>query len=136
MQAPPLSSRDASAAAMARQTASLRDVLNALAEVEGQALRASRANAAQAGEVLRLAAERHQDLAAAAASGDLDAGLAGEMAALEAQVRASRRKWRVVKRAASAIVAGSGVDWARDAELREIVLDEAEEESDGDVLVA
>lgn len=116
---------------MARQAASLRGVLNALAEVEGQTLRVSRANAAQASEVLRLAAERNQDLAAAAAAGDLDAGLAEEMAALEAQVRASRRKWRVVKGAASAIVAGSGVDWARDDELREIVLDEAEGEEEG-----
>ncbi|KAJ8132173.1 hypothetical protein O1611_g1454 [Lasiodiplodia mahajangana] len=54
---------------------------------------------------------------------------AAEIARLEAEVKGSRRKWRVLKDTASAIVAGSGVDWARDAELREIVLDPVEEEA-------
>lgn len=46
-----------------------------------------------------------------------------EIRELETRLRASRRKWRVIKGVASAAVAGSGVDWASDEVLREIVLD-------------
>lgn len=38
--------------------------------------------------------------------------------------RASKRKWRIMKGTASATIVGSGVDWARDPELLEIVLDD------------
>lgn len=57
-----------------------------------------------------------------------DSGHAAEIAGLEAEVRARRQRWRVLKGTASAIVAGSGVDWARDTDLMNIVLDPAEEE--------
>lgn len=46
-----------------------------------------------------------------------------EIRQLEVAMRASRQRWRVIKGVASGIVAGSGVDWARDAKLREVVLD-------------
>lgn len=49
--------------------------------------------------------------------------LEGEIATLEHQVRASRQRWRVMKGAASAIVAGSGIEWVRDERLRDLVLD-------------
>lgn len=57
-----------------------------------------------------------------------DSEHAPEIARLEAELKGSRQRWRVVKGTASAIVAGSGVDWARDAELRDIVLDPVEED--------
>lgn len=44
------------------------------------------------------------------------------------RVRGERRKWRVVKGAASGIVAGSGVDWAADETLRDMVLDPEDDE--------
>ncbi|KAG0649932.1 hypothetical protein D0Z07_3957 [Hyphodiscus hymeniophilus] len=43
---------------------------------------------------------------------------------LEAEMRISRQRFRVMKATAIAIIAGSGIDWARDPELLEIVLDE------------
>lgn len=59
--------------------------------------------------------------------GGVDPGLRAEIADLDVQVRASRRKWRVVKAVAAAVVAGSGVDWARDPELRDVVLDDEDD---------
>lgn len=46
-----------------------------------------------------------------------------EIRRLEGVMKASRQRWRVIKGVASGVVAGSGVDWARDAKLREVVLD-------------
>lgn len=43
---------------------------------------------------------------------------------LEEQLKASKRKWRIMKGTASATIVGSGVDWARDPMLLEIVLDD------------
>ena len=42
---------------------------------------------------------------------------------LEASMKTSRQRWRIMKGTASATIAGSGVDWARDPKLLEIVLD-------------
>lgn len=42
---------------------------------------------------------------------------------LEAEMKSSRQKWRIMKGTASATIAGSGVDWARDPKLVKIVLD-------------
>ncbi|APA06296.1 hypothetical protein SS1G_01193 [Sclerotinia sclerotiorum 1980 UF-70] len=43
---------------------------------------------------------------------------------LEAAMKNSRQRWRIMKNTASAVVVGSGVDWARDPKLLEIVLDD------------
>jgi len=46
---------------------------------------------------------------------------------LEASMKTSRQRWRIMKGTASATIAESGVDWARDPKLLEILLD-----NDGD----
>lgn len=46
-----------------------------------------------------------------------------EIRRLEEAMKTSRRRWRVMKGVASGVVAGSGVDWARDEKLRNVVLD-------------
>lgn len=52
-----------------------------------------------------------------------------ELDELELAMRSSRRRWRVMKGTASAAIAGSGVDWAREPKLVEIVLGD---DGDGD----
>ena len=42
---------------------------------------------------------------------------------LEAEVKTSRQRWKLIKGTASAIVVGSGVDWSREQALCDIVLD-------------
>ena len=39
----------------------------------------------------------------------------------------ARRRWRIMKSVVAAVVAGSGVDWAGDATLQDLVLDEEDE---------
>lgn len=43
---------------------------------------------------------------------------------LEESLKVSKRKWRIMKGTASATIVGSGVDWARDPNLLEVVLDD------------
>jgi hypothetical protein len=47
---------------------------------------------------------------------------------LEAEMRISRQRFRIMKGTASATIAGSGIDWARDPKLSEIVLDDDEDD--------
>jgi hypothetical protein len=52
-----------------------------------------------------------------------DPSVRAQLDELEESLKVSRQRWRIMKGTASAVVAGSGVDWARDAALRELVLD-------------
>lgn len=117
---PWIETRDDTAHSVATQSATLRRVLDQLSEVEADTLRTSRKNRELAGEVLRLAeeaeAERNQALGA-------DEGMKAEITKLEEKLAKSRQKWRIFKGTASGIVAGSGVDWVSDEELRAVVLD-------------
>lgn len=76
-------------------------------------------NVELAAELLRFTEEIKRTEAAQVVDDDAKA----EVERLEREVKSSRQKWRVVKGTASAIVSGSGVDWARDPDLREMVLD-------------
>lgn len=115
-----IETRDDTAQSVATQSATLRRVLDQLSEVEADTMRTARKNRELAGEVLRLAkeaeAERNQALEA-------DEGMKAKIAELEEKLAQSRQKWRVFKGTASGIVAGSGVDWVSDEELRAVVLD-------------
>lgn len=57
-----------------------------------------------------------------------DPAVQAEMARLEAEMKASRQRWKVMKGTASAVVVGSGVDWSRDEALRDVVLDPEDDE--------
>ncbi|KAH8161514.1 hypothetical protein CIB48_g6734 [Xylaria polymorpha] len=122
---PLLTDRDAASISLASQNTEYHSLLSDLTDVESRSLRLSRENIALAGRLLDLAKQTDQGKAGLLSS---NSDHAIEIADLEAEVKGSRRRWRVLKGTASAIVAGSGVDWARDTELRNIVLDPAEEE--------
>ncbi|KAH9886853.1 centromere protein H (CENP-H)-domain-containing protein [Xylariomycetidae sp. FL2044] len=106
----------------ARQALELRSLLDQIAEVESEGMRVSRANVDLASEMLGLAEEANRGRREPPA----DPAQAAEIERLEAEVRTARQRWRVLKGTASAVVAGSGVDWARDAGLRDMVLDPEE----------
>ena len=46
------------------------------------------------------------------------------MGELEVSMKTSRQRWRIMKGTASAVIVGSGKDWARDPKLLGLVLDE------------
>jgi hypothetical protein len=52
-----------------------------------------------------------------------DPSVRAQLEELEEALKVSRQRWRIMKGTASAVVAGSGIDWSRDAALRELVLD-------------
>lgn len=90
-----------------------------LAKVEVEYLETKQRNVELASETLDLAA----DNVGQEPNNVRNTQLKMELDTLETQLRATRGKWRVMKGTASAIVAGSGLDWVRDERLRELVLD-------------
>ncbi|KAI1816470.1 centromere protein H (CENP-H)-domain-containing protein [Poronia punctata] len=122
---PLLTARDAISSTLAMQNTELQSVLADLTDVEGRSLFLSRENISLAQRLLDLTKQTEQGTAESLAGGS---EYTSQISDLEVEVKASRRRWRVLKGTASAIVAGSGVDWARDAELRDIVLDPTDEQ--------
>lgn len=104
---------------VAQLSTELRGVLDRITEVESESLRVSRKNVELASEVLRLAEEANREKEDAIE----DQHAKAEIERLERELKVSRQRWKVMKGTASAVIAGSGVDWASDAELREMVLD-------------
>lgn len=119
---PWVQARDAASRDVAAQSAAARQVLAQLTDAEAEVLRAARRNRELAAEVLRLAKEADRGRAGATGAGG-DPAAEAQVAELERRLAASRQKWRVMKGTASGIVAGSGVDWAADPVLRDVVLD-------------
>ncbi|KAI0394777.1 centromere protein H (CENP-H)-domain-containing protein [Xylariaceae sp. FL0594] len=122
---PLLTDRDSTSGALAMQNTELYSLQTELGEVEGRALRLGRDNVGLAERLLSLTRQADQGKSEVIAS---ENGHAVEIAKLESEVKGSRQRWRVLKGTASAIIAGSGVDWAADAELRDVVLDPADDD--------
>ncbi|PQK12671.1 hypothetical protein BB8028_0003g12860 [Beauveria bassiana] len=104
--------RDDASVQVAQGAAQAQDTRDALTDVQAETLRACRRNVNLTSKLFELAAQLKERKAV-----DWDGG---EEAL---RVRDEKRKWRTVKGAASGIVAGSGVDWASDEALRDMVLD-------------
>ncbi|KAI2606945.1 centromere protein H (CENP-H)-domain-containing protein [Hypoxylon fragiforme] len=122
---PVLERREESSSTLAQQSTELRAMLDEITEVESQSLRLGRENVDLASQLLELAEQTNRSKAEAI---EMDPERAAEIRRLSDQVKLSRQRWRVLKGTASAVVAGSGVDWSRDAGLRDIVLDPENEE--------
>ena len=90
-----------------------------LAELEVKNLHTSQQNIKSASETLQLAGRTPDQRARSVEGGQFG----HEIGILEGQVKSSHQRWRIMKGAASAIVAGSGIEWARDERLRDLVLD-------------
>lgn len=117
---PALVERDSAAIALAQQSTSLKQSTEEIIDVESQHMRLSRRNVDLAAQVLALAEEANQYK-----NNEVeDPEQADEITQLEKDVKASRQRWRVMKATASAIIAGSGIDWAANEKLKGIVLDE------------
>ncbi len=90
-----------------------------LTKVQTEAIRLSKANVERTAELLRLTEALHQKRSGLTE----DPEIQQETKQIEADLKASRQKWKTIKGTASAVVAGSGVNWARDSELCGIVMD-------------
>lgn len=120
---PHVRARDAASIALSKTSSDIRSAVDELTDVETESLRVGRRNIELAAEVLRLAKETEMRR-----TGETDdPAVQAEMARLQVELKASRQRWKVMKGTASAVVVGSGVDWARDEVLTDIVLDPEDE---------
>lgn len=55
-----------------------------------------------------------------------DANLSKQRRKVETSTITAKKRWRIMKSFVAAIIVGSGVDWAQDEELKQLVLDEEE----------
>lgn len=56
-----------------------------------------------------------------------DAKLLSQLEQLETDFKSNKAQWDTMKHIASAMVVGSGLDWAEDDQLQALVLDESED---------
>ncbi|KAF5655906.1 hypothetical protein FHETE_11119 [Fusarium heterosporum] len=121
---PYIERRDDASIAVARQAAGTNNKWKALAATQSDTLRKSRQNVAAATELFELAEQAR--LKKRVPPGN--SKMVQEQERLEEGVQASKQRWRVMKGVAAGIIVGSGIDWVRDDELRDVVLDPETEE--------
>ncbi|KAF4988140.1 hypothetical protein FGRMN_9945 [Fusarium graminum] len=121
---PYIERRDDASIAVARQAAGTNNKWKALAATQSDTLRKSRHNVAAAAELFELAEQAK--LKKRVPPGN--SKMVQEQERLEEGVQASKQRWRVMKGVAAGIIVGSGIDWVRDDELRDVVLDPETEE--------
>jgi Centromere protein H (CENP-H) len=121
---PLLLRRDELALEHTNLSASLASTISALKTTESQNMVTMRENKLLADELLALAAEvksvKTEDIS--------DTKLREQVGRLEEDVRKQRTRWRIIKNVLSAVIVGSGLDWAGDEELRAAVLMDDEED--------
>ncbi|KFY42224.1 hypothetical protein V494_02523 [Pseudogymnoascus sp. VKM F-4513 (FW-928)] len=117
---PLIQQRDDASTELAATAAQVLAAREALTAVEAERVVLSRSNTELAGKMVGLAEQVEVQK-----KGDIsDPELRGKIEEMEREVRRSRQRWRLMKGVASGVVAGSGMDWARDEKLRALVLEE------------
>jgi len=120
-----LQKRDSLSANLTRLKAKELAIRNELKTVESEHSIIAQRNVELASTMLALAEEantqRKEDIH--------DSKLRHQLDDLEASMKSRRQRWRIMKGTASATIAGSGIDWARDPKLVDIVLDNDGNES-------
>lgn len=116
---PYMEQRDEASTVIAKQDNERQRICDQLTTVQVETQCIARRNVELASEVLRLAGTDNQNKAGSI----VRPATKDALTRLEKELKASRQKWKVMKGTASAVVAGSGVDWAKNPDLRNIVLD-------------
>ena len=117
---PLLCRRDVLSIAQTNLSMSLKSTLDDLATEASENIQLSQENQDQTAVLLnltdRLQVQRIEDIA--------DPELRTQLQTLREDTKTSRGRWRVMKSVVGAVIAGSGVDWAHDDDLRDLVLDD------------
>ncbi|CAG8951899.1 hypothetical protein HYFRA_00005703 [Hymenoscyphus fraxineus] len=116
---PLLEQRDQLSVALTALTAKVLSSKNELLKVETEHIRTARENVELTGEMVALAKDANTHK-----RDEIPRKAQAQLNELDAQVKSSRQKWRIMKGTASGTIVGSGIDWARDPVLLEIVLDD------------
>ncbi|KAK0754061.1 centromere protein H (CENP-H)-domain-containing protein [Schizothecium vesticola] len=116
--------REQAAKDAARQDSEMQATKDAIDELDVLNRASNDRNAGLAAEILQLV-----EAAARPSKHTVpNAHIANQTSALEDEVKSSRQRWKIMKGTASAIVAGSGLDWVRDERLRDMVVDSTNDE--------
>ncbi|EHK16857.1 uncharacterized protein TRIVIDRAFT_195718 [Trichoderma virens Gv29-8] len=120
---PYVQERDETSISVAKQAESTTKLRRDLTKVQVQSIRICRENVKLTEQLFELAEQAKQK-----AIRLNNPEVQREMDKLTREVKYSRQRWKVMKGVASGIIAGSGVDWAGDEDLRNIVLDPEDED--------
>ncbi|CAK7216731.1 hypothetical protein SBRCBS47491_002927 [Sporothrix bragantina] len=120
---PAVEQRDAASKNVAREASTRRDLRDESVAASAECRQLEKQNVELAAQVRALADAVAATNGTSTADSPDDAAALEERKQLEAEVKTSRQRWKLIKGAASAIVVGSGVDWSRDKALCDIVLD-------------
>lgn len=116
--------RDVLSTAHTNISSDLKSTLDSLLEAQTENRNAMRKNQGLASILLSLAEESKD--------GDrdeiTDPELKRQLEDLDGEIGVGKSKWIILKSVISAVVVGSGVDWARDERLRELVVDDGDGE--------
>ncbi|KAL2046359.1 hypothetical protein N7G274_001806 [Stereocaulon virgatum] len=120
---PLIDRRDALSIAHINMSSGLQSILKHTTMVGADHVRTMRQNRELTEILLSLTSkiQARQDQAMA------DASLRTQVDRARADTAIARKRWRIMKNVVAAIIAGSGVDWARDETLRELVQDDEDE---------
>ena len=121
---PYIERRDEVSISVSRQATNALSRRNEQAQVQSETLRVCRENVDLTAELLELTEQVKRKKSARLD----DPSTQNELKRLESELASSKQRRRVMKGVASGIVAGSGVDWARDEVLLDVVLDAEEED--------
>ncbi|KAM3071339.1 hypothetical protein ACMFMG_008931 [Clarireedia jacksonii] len=117
---PLIQQRDTASEKLAQLSNSIYSAREDITKVSIEHIVTSRKNVELSNQMIGLA-----DQANANGKNDIkDPKVRAELDGLEAEMKTSKQRWRIMKNTASAVIVGSGVDWARDPKLLEIVLDD------------
>ncbi|KAL6908652.1 centromere protein H (CENP-H) domain-containing protein [Trichoderma evansii] len=121
---PYVQERDETSISVAQHADSVSKLRDDLTEVQVQSIRVCRENMELTSELFALAEQAKQKKAVRVD----DPRVQREIEKLTREVKTSRQRWRVMKGVASGVVAGSGINWAKDEDLCNIVLDPEDED--------
>ncbi|RFU79503.1 hypothetical protein TARUN_2710 [Trichoderma arundinaceum] len=121
---PYVQQRDETSISVAKHADSMAKLRSDLSGVQVQSIRVCRENIELTGELFELAEKAKQNKAVRLDNPQVQQ----EMEKLTREVKSSRQRWKVMKGVASGIIAGSGVDWAKDEDLCSLVLDPEDED--------
>ncbi|KAL6824096.1 centromere protein H (CENP-H) domain-containing protein [Trichoderma camerunense] len=121
---PYVQERDETSISVAKHAESRTRLRRDLTSVQVQSIRMCRENVKLTEQLFELAEQAKQKKAIRLDNPQVQR----EMDKLMREVKSSRQRWKVMKGVASGIIAGSGVDWAADEDLRNIVLDPEDED--------
>lgn len=120
---PLIDRRDTLEVAYTNLSSTLQMLLREIAKLSADNIRAMEKNRALTTTLLALA-KKVQDQRDEVTQ---DQRFSAELDGLRHDTATARQRWRIMKSVVAAVIAGSGVDWARDDTLRDLVLDEEEE---------